>query len=221
MSTDYIPKRESQLSIYVSNFSALLTANPGAYGVTAADAAGVAAVVNAFNTALALAVNPSTSTQSLVADKDAKKAAMLVIVRRVAMIIKMDAGVSNDLKLGLGLNVNTHGGGPRPAPSSAPLINPVAATSLAQVIRYADATNPDKRAKPANVKALMLFCAVGTTPPATPEAMPLKAMATRQPVMVQFGPADAGKTAYYYGRWASESGLMGPWSALASMGVTA
>jgi hypothetical protein len=46
-------------------------------------------------------------------------------------------------------------------------------------------------------------------------------MATKQGFAVSFSAADAGKRAYYYGRWVNARGQMGPWSAAVSLGVAA
>lgn len=214
MATDYIPSREALLSTWVSNFSTLITATPGAYGLMASDATVIATAVNLFNAALTLALNPATKTKGTVADKNAKKAAMLVTVRQYSQVIKRNLGVSNEAKIALGLTINAAGPTPVPAPSTMPVITPAPAGSLRQVIHFADATAPDRRAKPAGVKGLLVAVAVGTTPPPVRDLVPTYGMATKQAFAVSFSEADAAKTAYYYGRWITASGLLGPWSAL-------
>jgi hypothetical protein len=49
--------------------------------------------------------------------------------------------------------------------------------------------------------------------------VPVYGIATRQSYVVQFNPADKGKTAYYYGRWITGTGLVGPWSMLAQLTI--
>jgi hypothetical protein len=215
MATEYIPSRESLLSTFVSNFSTLISATPGAYGLMASDATVIATAVNLFNAALTLALNPATKTKATVADKNAKKAAMLVTVRQYSQVIKRNLGVSNDAKIGLGLTINSGGPSPIPAPTTQPVLSIATAGSLRQVVHFADTTAPDRRAKPAGVKGLMLAVAVGTTPPASRELVPTYGMATKQSFAVDFNDGDAAKTAYYYGRWITAAGLLGPWSALA------
>src|SRR5438874_13150429 len=77
MGTSYLPAREAELGQWVTNFSTLITASPGSYGLLAGDAASIAAYVNAFNSALAVVANPATKTRATVAAKDGAKAAML------------------------------------------------------------------------------------------------------------------------------------------------
>src|SRR5438105_3306455 len=96
---DYLPSKETQLSAWVANFSTLITATPGAYGLMASDAVTIASAVNLFTAALTLALNPATKTKATVADKNAKKHSMLVTIRQYAQVIKRNLGVSNEAKI--------------------------------------------------------------------------------------------------------------------------
>jgi hypothetical protein len=84
----YIPPRDTELGQWVGNFSALITASPGTYGLLAGDAAAIAAYANAFTGALAVVNNPATKTKATVANKDGAKATMLEIVRPYAMQVR-------------------------------------------------------------------------------------------------------------------------------------
>jgi hypothetical protein len=219
MSTrDYIPAREEQMRAWGVNFDTLLTANPALYGLQAGDAATVHAYVAAFTVALDAAVNPGTRTIATVAAKDGAKAAMLDILRGYAQQVRNNQGVSNANKAALGLTLVDPTPTPVPAPVTAPLLALVAATPGVQTLRFADASTPDKRAKPAGTIGMQLFVAIAATMPAGgPDAARFKAFVTRQPFGVTFDPADKGLTAYYYARWQTRTGLVGPWSAVGAM----
>lgn len=219
MSTSYIPTRENALATWVLNFSTLIAATPGAYGLMASDAVTITTAVNLFTAALTLALNPATKTKATVTDKNAKRSAMLATLRQYAQVIKRNQGVSNEAKIALGLTINDSGRSPVPAPTTEPIIVLASAAPLHQTIRFADSTAPDRRAKPAGVKGLMLALTVGTTPPTDLSNLPVYGIATKQPYLVGFNMADKGKTAFYFGRWITGTGLVGPWSAMAQLTV--
>ena len=216
---DYLPDTETLLAAWASNFSTLITATPGAYGLMASDAVTIAAAYNLFNTALNLVLNPATKTKATVADKNAKKAAMLVTLRQYAQVIKRNLGVSNQAKIALGLHINDSGRSPVPAPTTVPVLVVASGEPLAQIVDFHDSTTPDRKAKPAGITGMMLAVATGATPPADPSAVPIYGIATRRPYVVKFNPADKGKTAYYFGRWITGSGLVGLWSSMAQLSV--
>jgi hypothetical protein len=182
------------------------------------DATTIANAVNLFTAALILVLNPATKTKGTVEDKNAKKAPMLVTVRQYARVIKNNLGVSNEAKIALGLHINSTTHTPVPAPGTAPAIRVFGSeTPLQQILRFNDVTTPDRRAKPPGVKGMMVALIVGTTPPADATGLPIIGMATKQPYAVTFTAADKGKNAYYFGRWITASGLVGPWSAMAQL----
>jgi hypothetical protein len=219
---DYIPDSDTLLAAWASNFSVLITATPGAYGLMASDADTISAAYNLFNSALDVTLTPATKTKGTVADKNAKKAAMLVTLRQYAQTIKRNLGVSNEAKIALGLHINDSGRSPVPAPSTVPVLEVASGVPLAQVVDFHDSTTPDSKAKPAGVTGMMLAVATvaaGATPPADPSALPVYGIATRRPYVVKFAPADKGKTACYFGRWITGSGLVGLWSSMAQLSV--
>ena len=84
----YLPAREAELGQWVTNFSTLISASPGTYGLVAGDASTIATYSSAFTSALAVVNNPATKTRATVAAKDGAKAAMLDIVRAYAMQVR-------------------------------------------------------------------------------------------------------------------------------------
>jgi len=221
MSADYIPKSQLDLAAWARNFSAKISATPGAFGLMDSDAAAIAQAVGLFDDVLTRAINPDTSTKPAVADKDAKRAAMLVTLRMYAQTIKRNLGVSNDAKVSLGLHIDAAGPSPVPAPSTVPVLVVDGDAPLVQRVAFRDVATPDRKAKPPGTIGIMLSVAVasaGETPP-TYEAAPVYGIATRQPYRVQF-PADArGKVAFYFGRWITRAGRVGPWSSMAQLSI--
>lgn len=216
MATPYIPPKDSDLLAWATNFDNLITAAPGTYGLVAADALAITAVVGPYQTAQGVVDNPSTRTSVTIAAKNAAKQAMLVIVRTYASQIRLNAGVSNSDKLALGLNLPNNTPSPIPAPTSNPLLNIIGATPGQLTLRFADSNTPDKRSKPQGATALQLFVGVDTITLSDPADTAFDQLVTKQPVAVTFNPGDAGKVATLYGRWSTRTGLVGPWSPSAS-----
>ena len=219
MSASYLPQTDQELDAWALNFSEKITATPGTYGLMASDAAAIATAVNLYDDALALVLDPGGKTKATVADKNAKKAAMQVTLRQYAQMIKSNRGVSNDAKVALGLHINDDGPTPIPAPTTEPVLAVSGDAPLVQAVAFRDATTPDRKAKPEGVSGMMLAVAVAasTAAPPAPEAAPVYGIATRQPYRVQFDTADKGKVAFYYGRWITGAGKVGPWSTVAQL----
>jgi hypothetical protein len=222
MSADYIPKSQTSLAIWARNFSEKISATPGAFGLMASDAAAIAQAVGLFDDALTLALQPSTKTKSIVADKDGKRAAMLVTLRTYAQMIKRNQGISDEAKINLGLHIDAPGPSTVPAPSSAPRLILDNDGYLVQRLRFRDEANPDRMAKPPGVIGMLL--AVVTVPfdaihgPAAMlpsyETAPVHGLVTRQPYRIQFPASALGRIACYFARWVTRDGTPGPWSSM-------
>jgi hypothetical protein len=218
---DYIPSNDTLLDPWAQNFSAKITAAPGAYGLMASDASAIATAFDLFDEALQQVLDPATKTKGTVADKNAKKAAMVATLRQYAQTVKRNRGVSNEAKIDLGLQISDGGPTPIPTPTTVPVLAVESDVPLVQSVEFRDITTPDRKAKPEGVTGMMLAVAVdaaGATPPA-PEAAPVHGIATRQPYRVQFDAADKGKVAFYFGRWITGAGKVGPWSAVAQLSI--
>lgn len=211
-SSSYIPSRDGDLALWAQAFAAGITANPTAYGLDATIAAGIQSAVDQFIAALGIATNPETRTKPTVADKDGEKVAMLELCRYYAQHIKANLGISDELKEAIGVPLTDSLPTPVPAPTTQPLLSIIGATPLQHTLRYADASTPDKRAKPAGATGLLLFVAYGPTVPTDPETAKFVGLFGRQPMLVDHAAENAGKTAYYCARWTNSKGQMGPWS---------
>jgi hypothetical protein len=217
----YIPSRDAELGQWAANFSTLMSASPGMYGLLAGDAATIATYVGAFTSALAVVNNPATKTRATVAGKDGARAAMLDIVRGYAMQVRNNQGVSNADKLALGLTLPDRTPTVVPAPVTVPLLNVLAATPGEHTLRYSDAAAPDRRGKPAGSVALQLFAAVGVSNVQDPAEARFYAVVTRQPYAVRYPRSENGRVATYFARWQNRKGDVGPWSNPISFTVVA
>jgi len=225
MGADYIPGQELAMNAWAANFAACIAVAPATYGLTAADAAAITAAQGAFGAALTRATDPLTRTVPSVADKEDKKAAMLVLLRHYAQTLKRNRGLSNQIKATLGLTIDRAGKSRRPAPATAPVLALQRLERLGHTLSYADAGfHP---AKPVGVVSLQLYRRVRDRGKEGVEGVEGTGgaehlgMFTKQPIRLRLASADAGRTAYYFGCWVTRSGLTGPVSAVIEAPIVA
>jgi len=221
MANSFIPHRDGEALTWMKNFSTLITAAPATYGLVAADATAIAVAVGEFNTALTVALEPSTRTKVTVNTKNEKRAAAEGVCRQYAGVIKHNAGVTDSDKIALGVPPINNERTPVPAPGTSPLLNVIGNTPGVQIVRFADSTTPDSGSKPAGAFQLQLFVAVGDAPATSPEAATFQGAHTRNAVRVSFQSSQDGKVATYFARWGGIRGDVGPWSLPVSMRIAA
>lgn len=218
-SSSYIPSTDAGFRDWLDNFSTLITADPGKYGLDSSDAIVIADHYTNYDVAYQVVQAPSTRTSSAVALKDAQKASAVASVRVYAQMIKNNAGVTNEDKITLGLHVNDSTPTPIPQPASAPLLMIQAAFSGEHEIRYADENTPASRRKPPGAMQIQINRTVDTGANPDPTASAMVGLYTKQPIFISQNPMDVGKTATYFGRWVTRTGLFGPWSLPIAMTV--
>jgi hypothetical protein len=212
-SRDYLPAKDAELQAWATNFSARLTATPVAFGLVAADAAGVAALVTGFNSTLAGAKGPNTRTPVAVALKDTTRRQLVVMIRSLVRRIQATANVTASQKAELGITMRDEVMTPVPAPTTAPLVNLMDMLPRMHRIRLADAATPNKRARPDGVAGAEVYVFVGATPPADLKDWQFKGLATRSEFEVAYEADDVGKQASIVARWVNRKGNRGPASA--------
>lgn len=216
-----IPNGDEPLDAYLYNWKTLMTATPANFGMLAADAIAISAQYTAFHAALLLVQNPATKTAATVADKNYKKALMLILLRQQYTIIKANPAVSDLNKTSIGVRVNDPVPTPIPPPSTNPVFNAVNNAPLSMFLDVHDALTPTTRRKPTGVAGLLLVRTVGVAPAVDPAQCQIQGLYSRMPVTIgDFAPSDAGKIATFFGCWVNAKGDEGPWSSAVTQIVT-
>jgi hypothetical protein len=221
MAESYIPSTDEGFRTWAENFASNISANPGLYMLSPAQAASIQSVVDDFVAKLAIALNENTRTKPSVASKDDSRAVAETLCRQYAMLIKDNTGISDEDKIAVGVRPINPNREQIECPQTSPLLSILGNTPGAQTVVYADSTTPDSKAKPLRASELQLFRAVGTVEAAPLSEAQFYGKFTRNPIAVEFGEADDGKIATYYARWASIRGETGPWSLPVSMRIAA
>ena len=225
MQTPYLPTTDSGLDLWSANFAALITAVPADFGLVAADAVAINAVVTPWHSAYLTATNPATRTPAAIAAKDAARTVLEGTVRPYAVNISRDPSVTNENKIAVGVNLPNSSRTPVPPPTTQPALSLVTSVHFQQVIAYRDTSTPTSKAKPVGAVGMDLRLFIGTTPPPAPDLIIPSGTITKSPVAVGFTAADVGKTATYFARWTTRGGpggtaQSGPWSAPLAVVVT-
>lgn len=210
----YIPVAQESLRTWANNFAALITAGPATYGLVAGDATTIQNAADDYDAKLTLALDPGTRSPASIADKDASRMSLLGVARPYAIMIRNNAGVSDENKVALGLTIPDRNPTQIPAPTTLPLLNVAMATPLQQTLEYSDATTPMSKAKPFGAIALLVFAKTSATAITDPELLTYAKQVSKSPFVLDYAPGDQAKVAYIAARWVTRKGLLGPWSAI-------
>src|SRR5262245_11413637 len=101
--SDYIPHTDDGFRTWAVNFAAKLTASPGTYMFTAAQAASIQSAVDDYVEKLEVADNELTRTKFTIAEKDDAKSVAENLCRGYAMLIKDNTGIADADKLVVGV----------------------------------------------------------------------------------------------------------------------
>jgi len=219
-SPPYIPARDADFDNWCLNFAILLVAAPATYGLLPADAVAVDATVTDWSDSYALALGGTTRGPFSIAAKDTQRVITTAIIRPYAQSIANNAGVLTANKVAIGVNPRTNTPSPIAVPATNPILSVVAATQLAHTLRSRDElSSPSVKAKPYGVMQLYLYGTASATSITNPETLAFIGGFTKSPTIVQWSGTDANKIAYYAGRWANRTGLVGPWSPIVSFTI--
>jgi hypothetical protein len=177
--------------------------------------------VNAYAAALSVATTESTRTKVTITAKDNARNSAEQVCRQFAVLIKYNAGISDEAKIAAGVRPVNNEREPIEVPMTSPLLNAIASTPGSQTLRYADSMTPDSPAKPFGATDLLLFCAVADDNVINPVLAKFVGKFTKNPISVEFGAEDNGKQATYFGRWSNRKGEVGPWSLPISLAIAA
>jgi hypothetical protein len=209
----YIPTKDADLNNWFINFTTLITASPGAYGLSSGDAVNIANAIASWSTAYALVTSPTTKTKQTVAGKNTAKVNTLNIVRPYAQQISNNPGVTSANKIALGLNPKTSTPSPITPPSSHPTLSIVSQNPGVINFAYRDsATSPTSKSKPYGVKSLQLFGKASVTPITDPTLLPQISTETKSPFQFSLPTGSAGQTWYFAALWQIQKGDQGPYS---------
>lgn len=221
---DYIPAPDAEFNAWQVNFVTYANANLAALGLVAADMATITAAQTTWTSAFPAHVTAVAAAMAAKQAKDDARLAYIAVVRALVRRLQASPAVSDAERASLGINVPGSGGGPVGPPTSRPLVAVECGQRLQHTLRFTDENTPTRKAKPPGVLGAEVWAKIGppgTTPPADQSEMDFFGLDTRTPFTKTFPGADGNKVAFYWLRWVSSTGEVGPWSETATATIAA
>jgi hypothetical protein len=214
MPRDFFPRQEAKILLWTANFAQRINSDPGAFGLSDAQAAHYLATQEAFASAFALAMNPQTATTPARAGKNSARVALEAETRMLARIIRATPNVTAVMRIGLGFGEAASGKGtPTPSPADAPQLQIDSVRGRWVNVRLSE-TGSGVRRKPDGVAGALFFTFAGEEPPASINAWSLAEQTSTTLTTIRFGSElSAGTRVWIVACWYSPRGQRGPMSA--------
>ncbi len=164
MSKNFYQGKDSSVYTGSNTFSTLISATPGAFGISVPAAAEYATLNQAYGEAYLAAIEPATRTKSAVEAKNQAKRALQQSAANLVRIINGTPTVTDQQKIDLGINVRATPT-PNPIPDSSPVIE-IKSVQQNIVTITLHGVDDNRRGKPSKVAACVVYSHIGNTPPA-------------------------------------------------------
>src|SRR4051812_48963721 len=123
-----IPKKDSALLAWSTNFDTRVSASATTFGLTTSQATSYTTLHDAFVAAYNAVSTPGARSKSLVTAKDIAKASLLALARELYGLVSANTTVSDPNKELIGVNVRKTPPTPVPVPSEAPALDIISVT---------------------------------------------------------------------------------------------
>jgi len=220
----FYPRGDAELVPWGDQFNGYVQANFAALGLTGAEATGLNSAWIGFRIKYQVQVQARAAAAAATQEKARTRRAFEVLMQPAVRRIQTFAATTDAQRGALGITIPDHTRTPIGAPTSRPLVKVDFSKRLSHRIAFADERTPTRRTKPKGIIGAELWVqltALGEAPPTGAADLKFLMLSTRSPAIVEYGGADAGKTAHYMLRWLSRRGEPGPWSETASATVGA
>lgn len=180
-----VPRKDSVLAAWGTNFGTRISAAPVPLGLTAAMATEFDDRLQAFLTAYAAANSPGSRSKSLVTAKDAAKDLLVDYARGLYGLVQANPNVSDAEKDLLGIVVRS-APTPQPPPIVAPGTDIVSVSGRRVKVRLHDSASSTKRGKPVACLGANVYSFVGASYPSDPSAWQWEGSTTSNNLEVVF-----------------------------------
>jgi len=221
MSDSFIPRSDANALIWFQGFSSGVSANWAALQLAESDSILIADAVQEFADALVVSTTPGSRTQETVNIKDTKRNSVEELCRQYAIDITYNSGIDDSLKIAIGVRPVNNSREAVHCPQTVPLLNIVASTPGSQTVTFADALDPNKRARPIGAIGLQLYRYIGDEATEDEDLCTFVGMFTRSPIAVEYNSADDGRMATFVAKWVGTRGDTSPFSLPISMRIAA
>lgn len=213
MPRDFYPRRESDIQSFTTNFSAILSADPEAYGLTPARVDEYSALQQAFSDAYITAQNPGANSSSSVAFKESCRVALEAGTRPLVKTIKGQPTVTDAMRISLGLSGRPTRRHHVFVPDKPPILRVIDSVGGTVRVRLVDAEST-RRGLPRDARMALVFGFVGEFPPADCSLWKCNRATSHAVTQVRLGDAiGPGTKVWLKACWTNARGEQGPSSA--------
>jgi hypothetical protein len=211
---DFIPQSGRKLVAWSANFAMQVAKNISAWNISEQEVADLQNATTTFATLHALANSPA-KTAIIVAEKNAARKTLVNIIRGLVNFQLKNPIITDAQRFTMGLHVHDTTPTRIPPPASRPELYIKVFDMRRLKIVFKNMGSASK-AKPYGVNGAVIVYAVLDTPPVSPAALTLSALATHTPFTLEFTEEERGKKVYVAICWQNEKGQKGPWSEIES-----
>jgi hypothetical protein len=182
-----IPRKDTELVPYSTNWNTRLTSSPATYGATSAEASAYTALHTPYLAAVAAvqaAREAHIQSSPLAATKNAAKADLLRYARWLYKNIQANATVTDTAKIEMGIKVPDASPTPQPVPSLAPKITVKSVNGRLVSMQLGTDEHPGKL--PLGVNGATILSFVGTEAPVSPAVCKYEGSTSKSTVEVLF-----------------------------------
>lgn len=218
---DFIPEGADEFNVWLKNFVAKLDANKDKFTLAAGSSTALGQQQADYEQALAA---EETARIDFEAKREARRALRRQAeteARAAVRAVQADKTVTDALRAELQIPLRDAPSAPAPPLTSRPVVTIDFSQRLRHTLEYRDSDTPTSRARPAGATGCEFQVYLGTSAPTGTSQFKYLDTDASSPLLVEYTDADAGKTAYYMGRWVNTTrGEKGPWSETVSAVIT-
>jgi len=221
MGEDLIPKKESELGPFLQTFLDGSLGHEVVLGITVGERDAVNDAKDDWINGLAAAEAARVALDNALLIKNQARAVAATLMRAINAKVQAKLPGPDPLKDSVGLPIRDTTPTRAPVPATRPLLVVNTSQRLEHKLTYRDEATPLSRAKPPGVREIEVWCKIGSPAPADASECVLMGTSSTSSLRVTHKGADAGKAAYYLGRWKNAHAECGPWSetAVATIGA--
>ncbi|MDR1477364.1 MAG: hypothetical protein LBJ00_00300 [Planctomycetaceae bacterium] len=206
----YLPRKDSELVAWSSNFVAVLTQHYSEWEVPMQDISDLQILHDNFSLLHEQADSPN-KTSVIVAEKNEARKLLTEKIRGLVDFRLKNPVITDAQRIALGL----HAKSPSPTPVPIPTTRPELVIEVVDIrrlqISFHDQGSKTK-ARPYGTNGAVVVYSILDTPPTSINELAKSVLATRTPHIFEFKEEERGKTVYLAICWQNEKGQRGPFS---------
>lgn len=205
---DYIPAKIADKIAWLVNCSAVLTAAPANYGLTAPEALVIDGLVDAAVAAYNISTNPALRTPVSVQTTETTTAAAVAACRSAAVTAQALPSTSPQL-VAAGFTVRSTTRTPQAPVTETCDIELVSIIPNEIILQARNPATPTSKKKPKGTGSVQFAMAIGTAVAVDPASATEYRFSQRNPARIQTDPSQRGKVLTVWARYQSKSGIGG------------